>query len=44
MEELNNFFKEGNHLVNIKLVKSNKLLQNDSEVARELNNFFKEAV
>ena len=43
MEELSNFFKEGSHLVNMKLVKSDKLLQNNSEVAGELNNFFKEA-
>ena len=44
MEELSNFFKEGRHLVNMKLVKSDKLLQNNSEVAGELNNFFKETV
>ena len=35
---------EGSHRGNIKLVEDDKLLQDDSEVAIELNNFFKEAV
>ena len=38
------FSKNGSHRGNIKLVEGDKLLQDDSEVAEELNNFFKEAV
>ena len=38
------FSAKGSHRGNIKLVKGDKLLQDDSEVAEELNNFFKEAV
>ena len=38
------FSKNGSHQVNIKLVEGDKLLQDDSEVAEELNKFFKEAV
>ena len=38
------FSNNGNHRGNIKLVEGDKLLQDDSEVAEELNNFFKEAV
>ena len=34
----------GSHRGNIKLVEGDKLLEDDSEVAEELNNFFKEAV
>ena len=37
------FSNKGSHRGNIKLVEGNKLLQDDSEVAEELNNFFKEA-
>ena len=35
---------KGSHRGNIKLVEGDKLQQDDSEVAEELNNFFKEAV
>ena len=35
---------KGSHQGNIKLVESNKLLQDDSEVAEELSKFFKETV
>ena len=38
------FSNNGNHRGNVKLVEGDKLLQDDSEVAGELNNFFKEAV
>ena len=38
------FSNNGNHQGNVKLVEGDKLLQDDSEVAGELNNFFKEAV
>ena len=38
------FSNGGSHRGNIKLVEGDKLLQDDSEVAEELNNFFKEAV
>ena len=38
------FSNNGSHQGNIKLVEGDKLLQDDSEVAEELNNFFKEAV
>ena len=38
------FSNNGSHRGNIKLVEGDKLLQDDSEVAEELNNFFKEAV
>ena len=38
------FSNNGSHPGNIKLVEGDKLLQEDSEVAEELNNFFKEAV
>ena len=38
------FSNNGSHRGNIKLVEGDKLLQKDSEVAEELNNFFKEAV
>ena len=38
------FSSKGSHRGNIKLVEGDKLLQGDSEVAEELNNFFKEAV
>ena len=38
------FSKNGSHRSTIKLVEGVKLLQDDSEVAEELNNFFKEAV
>ena len=38
------FSNNGSHRVNIKLVEGDKLLQDDSKVAEELNNFFKEAV
>ena len=38
------FSNKGSHRGNIKLVEGDKLLQDDSEVAEELNNFFKEAV
>ena len=34
----------GNHRGNIKLIEGDKLLQDDREVAEELNNFFKDAV
>ena len=37
------FSNKGSHRGNIKLVEGHKLLQNDSEVAEELN-FFKKAV
>ena len=37
------FSNNGSHQGNIKLVEGDKLLQDDSEVAEELNNFFKEA-
>ena len=37
------FSNKGSHRGNIKLVEGDKLLQNDSEVAEELN-FFKKAV
>ena len=38
------FSNNGSHRGNIKLAEGDKLLQGDSEVAEELNNFFKEAV
>ena len=38
------FSNNGSHRGNLKLVEGDKLLQDDSEVAEELNNFFKEAV
>ena len=38
------FSNKGSHRGNIQLVEGDKLLQDDSEVAEELNNFFKEAV
>ena len=38
------FSNNGSHRGNIKLVEGDKLLQDDSEVAEELNGFFKEAV
>ena len=38
------FSNNGSHRGNVKLVEGDKLLQDDSEVAEELNNFFKEAV
>ena len=38
------FSNKGSHRGNIKLVEDDKLLQDDSEVAEELNNFFKEVV
>ena len=38
------FSNNGSHRGNIKLAEGDKLLQDDSEVAEELNNFFKEAV
>ena len=38
------FSNKGSHRGNIGLVESDKLLQDDSEVVEELNNFFKEAV
>ena len=38
------FSNNGSHQGNIKLVEGEKLLQDDSEVAEELNNSFKEAV
>ena len=38
------FSSKGSHQGNIKLVESNKLLQDDSEVAEELSKFFKETV
>ena len=38
------FSNNGSHRGNIKLVEGDKLLQDDSEVAEELNTFFKEAV
>ena len=37
------FCNRGSHWGNIKLLKGDKLLQDNSEVAEELNNFFKEA-
>ena len=37
------FSNNGSHRGNIKLVEGDKLLQDDSKVAEELNNFFKEA-
>ena len=37
------FSNKGSHRGNIKLVEGNKLLQDNSEVAEELNKFFKEA-
>ena len=36
------FSNKGSHRGNIKLVEDDKLLQDDSEVAEELNNFFEE--
>ena len=45
MENRKTFFSnKGSHRGNIKLGEGDKLLQDDSEVAEELNNFFKEAV
>ena len=38
------FSNDGSLRGNIKLVEGDKLLQDDSEAAEELNNFFKEAV
>ena len=38
------FSNNGSHRGNIKLAEGDKLLQDDSEVTEELNNFFKEAV
>ena len=38
------FSNNGSHRVNIKLVEGDKLLQDDSEVVEELNNFFKHVV
>ena len=38
------FSNKGSHRGNTKLVEDDKLLQDDSEVAEELNNFFKEVV
>ena len=38
------FCNKGSYRGNIKLVEGDKVLQDDSEVAEELNNFFKEAV
>ena len=38
------FSNNENHRGDLKLVEGDKLLQDDSEVAEELNNFFKEAV
>ena len=38
------FSNKGSHRGNIKLVEDDKLLQDDSKVAEELNNFFKEVV
>ena len=38
------FSNNGSHRSNIKLVEGDKLLQDDSKVAEELNNFFKEAI
>ena len=38
------FSNNGSHRGNIKLVEGDKKLQDDGEVAEELNNFFKEAV
>ena len=38
------FSNQGSHWGNVKLVEGDKLLQDDSEVAEELNNFFKQAI
>ena len=38
------FSNNGSHRGNIKLVEGDKLLQDDTEVAEELNSFFKEAI
>ena len=38
------FSNNGSHRSNMKLVEGDKSLLDDSEVAEELNNFFKEAV
>ena len=38
------FSNNGSHQGNIKLVEGDKLLQDDSKVAEELNSFFKGAV
>ena len=38
------FSNKGNHRGNTKLVEGDKLLEDDSEVAEELNNFLREAV
>ena len=38
------FCDKGSHRGNTKLVEDDKLPQDDSEVAEELNNFFKEVV
>ena len=37
-------FGKGNYGANIKLVEKEKVLQNDSEIAKNLNEFFKNAV
>ena len=37
------FSEKGSHRSNIKLVEGDKILRDDSEVAEELNNLFKEA-
>ena len=45
METVKSFFSnKGSHRGNIKLAQGDKLLQDDSKVAEELNNFFKKAV
>ena len=45
LENRKNIFSNiASHRGNIKLVEGDKLLQDDSEVAEKLNNFFKEAV
>ena len=38
------FSNNSSHRGNIKLVEGDKLLQDDSKVAEELNSFFKEAI
>ena len=38
------FFDKGNYGDNIKLVEEEEVLQNDSEIAEKLNEFFKNAV
>ena len=38
------FSNKGSHRGNIKLIEGDKLLQDNNEVAEEVNNFFKEGV